>query len=110
MNDSDTQNSPIQPTPDETRLLEQLRANPLMAGRLTHIMDRFEAEIASGGDAHQAESMLIEELQQLGLSMLGQWAESTHRQSIQEAREESPDLINHAKKNSSGIAPSDASS
>lgn len=110
MNTSDTPEAPIQPTPDETRLLEQLRSNPLIAGRLTHIMDRIETEIAGGGDAHQAESLLIDELRQLGLSILGQWAQSSHSQSIQQARTEDSTLTNHSKKNSSGTPPSESSS
>ena len=73
-------------------------------------MDRFEAEVAGGGDAHQAESMLIEELRQLGLSMLGQWAQSSHSQSIQEARKEDAALSNHTKKDSSGTPRSEPSS
>jgi hypothetical protein len=109
VNIPDSPENPIQPTPDETRLLEQLRSNPLIADRLTHIMDRFEAEIAGDGDAHQAESMLIDELRQLGTSMLGQWARSTHAQSIQEAKDQEASLTNHAKKNSSGIPLSERS-
>jgi hypothetical protein len=94
---------------DEAKLLEQLRANPLMAEQFGQLMDRFEQEVSSGLDAHQAEEMAIEELQQLGRMMLSQWTDKTHHEAIEQAKHDDPSLVGHGKKNSSGIAPSEGS-
>lgn len=106
--DSNDKSTPI--TEGEYTLLSQLRANPIAAERIRAVMGRFEQEVAAGMDAHQAEMMLIEELQQLGSSMLDQWAVNTHKDTINKARDDDPDLIGNGKKNSSGIPPSDPSS
>lgn len=97
-------------TEEESRLLEQLRANPIVATRLSGIMDRFEHEVNAGMDAHEAEMMVIEEVQQLGHSLLDQWAEQTHDATLASACEDDPALIKHGKKNSTGIRPSEPSS
>jgi len=58
VNDPDFPTSPAPVlSPEEVKLLGQLRANPVMAGRFSQIMDRFEQEIANGGDANEAEMM-----------------------------------------------------
>lgn len=95
-------------TEEEARLLEQLRANPEVAEQFRAIMDRFDREVADGMDAHQAEMMVIEELQQLGRSLLGQWAGRTHHAAVESARQEDPSLVGNGKKNSSGIRPSES--
>ena len=94
---------------DEGKLLAQLRANPLMAEQFGQLMDRFEQEVSEGLDAHQAEEMAIEELQQLGAMMLSQWTDKTHHEAIEQAKRDDPSLVGHGKKNSSGIAPSEGS-
>jgi hypothetical protein len=96
-------------TEEESRLLERLRANPVVAAGFGAIMERFDHEVSAGMDAHQAENMVIEEIQQLGRSLLGQWAERTHEDSLEAARQNDPSLIDHGKKNSSGIPPSEPS-
>jgi hypothetical protein len=97
------------PSEEESRLLAQLRANPIFAARFQVLMDRFEEEVADGMDAHEAEEMFIAELDGLGKSILGQWAETTHAKSLDEAREENPGLVKSGKKNSGGIPPSEPS-
>ena len=92
---------------DEAKLLEQLRSNPLMAEQFGQLMDRFEQEISAGIDAHQAEEMAIEELRQLGGTILNQWAEKAHRDAVEQAKHDDPSLVGNGKKNSSGIAPSE---
>lgn len=111
MKDSHTQNNaPVEPSAEETKLLQQLRANPVMAEKFGQIMDRFEQEIANGTDANQAEMMVIEELHQLGCAMLGQWAGKAHDKAIALAKEQDPALVDHTQKNSGGIPPSELSS
>ena len=94
---------------DESKLLEQLRSNPLMAEQFGQLMGRFEQEVSEGLDAHQAEEMAIEELQQLGRTLLGQWAKKTHHDAVEQAKREDSSLVGNGKKNSSGIAPSEGS-
>jgi hypothetical protein len=93
-------------TAAESQLLEKLRANPIVAARLGAIMDRFEDEVNAGMDAHEAEEMVIEELRQLGSSLIDQWAGRTHDATVGEARRTDPSLVKHGKKNSAGIRPS----
>jgi hypothetical protein len=91
----------LEATPEEQKLLRQLRENPLMGEQLKAIADRFEREIANGMDAHKAEAALIESLQELGKGMMHQWAQNTQRNAISQ----SSGLIKHSKKNSSGTPP-----
>ncbi|MEO7097866.1 MAG: hypothetical protein ABI162_00785 [Luteolibacter sp.] len=103
MNDKPTPESEsLEATPEEKKLLRQLRDNPLMADQFQAIADQFEHEIANGMDAHQAETAMIESLQQLGKSMMQQWAKNTQRDIIRQT----PGLQQHSKKNSSGTPPS----
>jgi hypothetical protein len=55
-------------------------------------------EIARGGDANQAEMMVIEELRGLGKVMLGHWAKSSHDEAITKAKVSEPNLSTHTKK------------
>lgn len=103
MNDKPTpDNESLEATPEEQKLLRQLRDNPLMADQFKAIADQFEREIANGMDAHQAEAAMIQSLQELGKSMMHQWAQNTQRDLIQQA----PALQRHSKKNSAGTPPS----
>lgn len=97
------QNS-FETSPEERKLLQQLRGNPLLGDQLKTITNRFEEEIANGMDAHQAEETMIESLQELGRSMMLQWAHNTQDKLI----EQSSELHKHAKKNSTGIPPLDS--
>ena len=99
----------VSPSEEEAKLLAQLRANPIFAARFQVLMDRFEEEVAAGMDAHEAEEMVIAELDGLGKSIMGQWAESTHTKSLAEARADDPAIVKSGKKNSSGIPPSEPS-
>ena len=97
----------LEATPEEEKILRQLRENPIMGMQIKTIMQKFEDEIANGMDANEAEASLIESLQELGKSMMSQWAENTQQDTLNQAQEEMPSLQKHTKKNSSGIAPSD---
>lgn len=111
MADSPAREEDIPPlTEEDAKLLKQLHDNPILAGRLRQLLNHFEEEVAAGMDAHQAETMLIEELHQLGGSLMSQWADITHQQRIAEAKETDPALIKSGKKNSSGTPPSERSS
>jgi len=106
VNYPDAQNTtPIEPTAEEAKLLQKLRSNPIMAEKFSLIMERFEQEIVHGGDANEAEMMVIEELRTLGETMLGQWAEKAQTHAVDQAKAETPGLIHHAEKNSIGTPP-----
>jgi hypothetical protein len=94
---------PLNATPEEQRMLRQLRNNPLMAAQFKTIAERFEREIANGMDAHQAEEAMIESLQELGRNLMHQWAQNTQRDALEQAS----GLQKHSKKNSSGTPPSE---
>jgi len=96
-------------TEEDAKLLKQLHDNPILGARLRQLLNHFEEEVAVGMDAHQAEATLIEELHQLGGSLMSQWADTTHQQRIAEAKENDPALIKSGKKNSSGTPPSEGS-
>ena len=111
VNDSRPRSTPpIEPTPEECKLLSRLRVNPAMAGRFGLIMERFEQEVAGGADANEAEEMVIEEMGRLGEVMLGEWAKTSHDKAIAQAKGGGANVIDHAKKNSAGIRPSEPSS
>ena len=102
MPNSTPDHEPFDATSEEQRLLQQLRGNPLLAEQFKAIANRFEEEIANGMDAHQAEASMIESLQELGKSMMHQWAQNTQNKLMSQA----PELQKHSKKNSTGIPPS----
>ena len=113
MNNQDA--SDHQPTRDlpvtesESKLLELLRTNPLLARQISSLVGRFGEEVAGGLDANQAEMMAIEEVGKLGKTILEQWAENTHQEEITRMKQDAPSLTNHGKKNSAGTPPSDGS-
>ena len=88
----------LEATHEELKILRQLRKNPIMGMQIKAIMQKFEDEIANGMDANEAEASLIESLQQLGKSMMSQWAENTQQDTLDQAKEEMPSLQKHAKK------------
>jgi hypothetical protein len=106
MNDKKTPDGePLKPNSEEENLLRSLRNNPIMGAQIQAIVKRFEQEVADGMDAHQAEESLIQSLQELGVSMMGQWAQNTQKSSLEQALQDDPKLHKHSKKNSSGIPP-----
>lgn len=85
----------LNPTLEEQKMLQQLRENPYLGTQFQIIANQFETEISNGMDAHQAEEALIISLQQLGKTMMIQWAENTQRKVL----EDDPTLQKHSKKN-----------
>lgn len=102
-----THNLPV--TESESELLELLRTNPLLARQISSLVGRFGEEVAGGLDANQAEMMAIEEVGQLGKTIIEQWAENTHQEEIARVKQDAPSLTNNGKKNSAGTPPSDRS-
>jgi hypothetical protein len=97
---------PLEPSADEQNLLRILRKNPMMSDQIQAIANHFKQEVSDGMDAHQAEESLIKSLQELGVSMMGQWAQNTQETALEQALQDDPKLHKHSKKNSNGIPPS----
>ena len=96
---------PFEPSIEEQKLLRGLRKNPMLAGQIQVMMRRFEQEVADGMDADEAEASLINSLQELGVTMMSQWVESTQKTALEKALLDDPSLNKHSKKNSNGIPP-----
>lgn len=109
MNDQSKDKTQIEATKDEVKMLEGLRKNPIFAARISQLVAQFEEEIANGMDAHEAEEALIDALQDLGATMMSQWAKHSQHQAVNDALKEHPNASKHTKKKSNGIAPSDSS-
>lgn len=88
----------------ENQIIRSLRDNPIMAEKITTLIGRYEQEIADGADAHQAEEAIIEELQNLGTSMMRQWAEIAQQKALNQI---DFSYQKHSKKNSLGTPPLD---
>ncbi len=102
-----THNLPV--TDSESKLLELLRTNPLLARQISSLVGRFGEEVAGGLDANQAEEMAIEEVGQLGKTIIQQWAENTHQEEVAKVKLGDSLLTNNGKKNSDGTPASDKS-
>jgi hypothetical protein len=61
-------------TPQETRLIQQLRQQPEMLARLQSILDLAHATNGPIKTADEVEELLIQELRQLGHTTMHQWA------------------------------------
>ena len=61
-------------TPQETRLIQQLRPQPAMSARVQGILDLAHAEDGPLQTADEIEALLIQELRQLGGTTMHQWA------------------------------------
>ena len=61
-------------TPQETRLIQQLRQQPEMSARVQSILDLAHAAEGPLKTADEIEALLIQELRQLGSTTMNQWA------------------------------------
>jgi hypothetical protein len=95
-------------TQAELELLEACRRNPYLAGNITYLLDRYQAETNTSMDANQAEMSIVEIVRAMGSRLLTQWGEETHAE-IAAMHFSNPGLIGNGKKNSAGTAPSGAS-
>ena len=93
----------------DAKLIEQLNDNPIFGAQIRRLSKQLEDEIAAGMDAHEAEEMAIEALNDLGQAIIKQWADSTLEKTLTEAQFSDPELIKSGKKNSSGTPPSASS-
>ena len=93
----------------EFQLFEALKGNPEMLDQFASNTQKFNQEVESGMDAHEAECHVIKSIQEVGRSMISKWAERTQDEAVKKACS-SEETIKNGKKNSTGIAPSAKSS
>ena len=97
MHDEPLSNTP--PATPKVRSLEQrLARRPHVLARFRRIADMMDQAIAEGCTADEAETRAIEQLQQLGGELLGDWAQEKQDHSLAQARTTHPKAIQHIKK------------
>ena len=79
-------------------LEERLAHRPELLARLHHIIDTLDQSVTDGSDAHAAEERVIEELRQLGQTVLGHWAHEAAAHTQAHVRRQHPQAIQHGKK------------
>jgi hypothetical protein len=77
---------------------ERFKSRPQVYARLQQIADMMDRAMADGCTADQAEAMTVEQIRKLGGELLSDWAEDKHTRSVEQAQEEHPQAIRHAKK------------
>jgi hypothetical protein len=75
---------------------------PRVLARFHAIADMMDQAVAAGGTADEAEMQAIEQVQQLGRELLGDWAQEQQAGSLERARNQHPKAIKHIKKKSDG--------
>jgi len=81
------------------RSLDQCFADkPHLRLRLLEISDMIDALVAQGCTAHEAEARAIEEIRQLGNSILSEWAQKSEAAAVTKARGQDPKLQPYRKK------------
>jgi hypothetical protein len=97
MNNELPTGKPIQ----DQRSLDQCFADkPHMRRRLLEISDMIDTLVAQGCTAHEAEAKAIEQIRQMGNSILTEWAEKSEAAALAKARADDPRLRPYRKKNS----------
>jgi hypothetical protein len=77
---------------------QRLAGRPQVLARFHSIADMMDQALAEGCTADQAEELAIQQLQQLGRELLGDWAEEKQAASLAQARRKHPAAIKHIKK------------
>jgi len=77
---------------------EHFASRPHVRARLQALADMMDTTIAEGATADEAEAMAIGQLRELGVDVLTDWAQQKQSVSLQKARAENPQAINHIKK------------
>jgi hypothetical protein len=83
-------------------LEQRLARRPHVLARFHAIADMMDQAVAAGCTADEAETRAIEQVQQLGRELLGDWAQEQQAGSLARARVQHPKAIKHIKKKSAG--------
>lgn len=85
-------------TAQETRFIQQLRRQPQMLARLQGILDLAHAAEGPLKTADEIESLLIQELRQLGSTTMNQWAAQAQERVSAELQAQDPTVRGLKKK------------
>jgi hypothetical protein len=95
-------NEPKQATEPLPPLEQRMAKRPQVLARFHAIADMMDQAVAAGCTADEAERQAIEQVQQLGRDLLGDWAQEQQAGSLARARAQHPQAIKHIKKKSAG--------
>ena len=93
-------------SPQEVKLIEQLRAHPELLERFQSILHLACDEEGPLKTADEVEALLIQEMRRLGSSTMHQWAIQAEERVSTELRQADPTVLSRKKKRSSGGASS----
>jgi hypothetical protein len=85
-------------TPEETKLMAQLRAHPEMMARVQTIMQIARNEDGPLKTADEVEELLVQEMRQLGNTTMGQWAIQAEERVSRELKSQDPTVLSRKKK------------
>jgi hypothetical protein len=77
---------------------ERLANHPHMYEQLQRITDQMEQALANGATADEAEEMAIQQINELGRSLLTDWAKARQARAVEEVRREKPEAVRDSKK------------
>jgi hypothetical protein len=87
------------PSTKRTRSLdERFARRPHTNRRLHEIADLMDQAVARGASADEAEAIAVEQIRKLGGELLGDWAQASHDQALEQARKDHPQSGKHIKK------------
>lgn len=90
-------------TPQESRLLEQLRQHPEMMARVQSILDLARNEEGPLKTADEVEELLVQEIRQLGNVTMRQWATRAEERVSTELRSQDSTVLSRKKKADVGV-------
>ena len=85
-------------SPQEARLIEQLRAHPEMLERFQSILEIACNEDGPLKTADEVEELLIQEMRRLGSGTMHQWAKQAEERVSTELQREDPTVLSRKKK------------
>src|SRR5262249_44890102 len=85
-------------SPEEMKLVEQLRQHPQMIARFQEILALASNEDGPLKTADEIEELLIEAMRQLGNQTMGQWARQAEDRVSRELKEQDPTVLARKKK------------
>jgi hypothetical protein len=85
-------------TPQEIRLIEQLRQHAEIKARVQSLLDIVGNEEGPLKTADEVEELLIQELRRLGSSSMHQWASQAEDRVTRELQQQDPTVLSRKKK------------
>jgi uncharacterized protein with PhoU and TrkA domain len=85
-------------SPQEARLIEQLRARPEMLERVQSILELASSTEGSLKTADEVEELLIQEMRRLGNTTMNQWAAGAEERVGRELKQQDATVLSRKKK------------